>query len=110
MWGRRMLKHCMVSEQVTDVIYVYGTQVAGKAAECLTTVIRGLSQQGSEALADKALSDDQISGDLLGCLTGVKEQGSLDPASRVAALTQIFAAVRQSAATACLTVPCRSLF
>ncbi len=71
-------------------------QIASKAAECLTRTIAAFSQQRCEALAIKVLHDDQICGDLLGCLSGTKQYDSQDPARHVEALTQVVEAVSDS--------------
>ena len=70
-------------------------EVADKAAECITGVMRATEQQGSSSMAQQVLGDEQISGDLLGCLSGQKQQGSQDAALRVTAFVQIVAAVSQ---------------
>ena len=44
-------------------------------------------------MAHLVLADAQITGDLLDCLSGQKQQGSQDPALRVEAATQVVAAV-----------------
>ena len=87
-------------------------QVADRAAECITRLVRATEKQGSSSMAQQVLGDEQISGDLLGCLSGQKQQGSQDPALRVTALVQIVAAVSQSFMDCCmlshLTLCCNS--
>ena len=68
-------------------------QVGEKAAECLTGIITAQSRQGSDSLAKLVLADQQVCGDLLGCLSGVKQRGSQDPTLQVETLTRIAAAV-----------------
>lgn len=69
-------------------------QIAEKAAECVTKSIAALGRQGDDSLAKLILADEQVCGDLLGCLTGLKQRESQDPALRVKALTRVAAAVR----------------
>ena len=69
-------------------------QIAEKAAECLTGTISALSRQGGDSLVQLVLADEQVCGDLLGCLSGLKQRESQDPALRVEALTRVAAAVR----------------
>lgn len=68
-------------------------QVAEKAAECLTQTIAALSGQGNTSLAKTVLADEQVCGDLLGCLSGSKQQDSQDPCQQVNALVRVVAAV-----------------
>ena len=68
-------------------------QVAEKAAECLTQTIAALSGQGNTSLAKTVLADEQVRGDLLGCLSGSKQQDSQDPCQQVNALVRVVAAV-----------------
>ncbi|KAL3149263.1 hypothetical protein ABBQ32_002080 [Trebouxia sp. C0010 RCD-2024] len=68
-------------------------QAAEKAAECLTGLITAQSRQGSDSLVNLVLADQQVCGDLLGCLSGVKQRGSEDPTLQVETLTKVAAAV-----------------
>ena len=69
-------------------------QIAEKAAECVSKSIAALGRQGDDSLMKLILADEQVCGDLLGCLTGLKQRESQDPALRVKALTRVAAAVR----------------
>lgn len=69
-------------------------QIAEKSAECVTKSIAALGRQGDDSLAKLILADEQVCGDLLGCLTGLKQRESQDPALHVKALTGVAAAVR----------------
>ena len=68
-------------------------QIAEKAAECLSRSITALGAQGSNSLVKLVLADQQVCGDLLGCLSGLKQPESQDPALQVEALTRVAAAV-----------------
>lgn len=68
-------------------------QVATKAAECLTNMIAALAQHGSNALPELVLADDQVVGDLMGCLSGPKQPGSQSADEHVDAIADIIAAV-----------------
>lgn len=68
-------------------------QVAERAAECLTGIITAQSRQGSDSLAKLVLADQQVCGDLLGCLSGVKQHALQDPTRQVETLTRVAAAV-----------------
>ena len=68
-------------------------QVAAKAAECLTKMIAALAQHGSNALLELVLADDQVVGDLMGCLSGPKQPGSQSADDQVDAIADIIAAV-----------------
>ena len=70
-------------------------QVADQAAECLTKTIATLSGRGSNSLAESALQDDQICGDLMASLLGPEQQNSEDSRRRMEALTRVVAAVSQ---------------
>lgn len=52
-----------------------------------------LAVEGSVALPDLVLADDQVVGDMLGCLSGPKQEGSQPADTHVQALTNIIAAV-----------------
>ena len=69
-------------------------QIAEKAADCVTRSITALGRQGNDTLVKLVLADEQVCGDLLGCLSGLKQRESQDPALRVEALTRVAAAVR----------------
>lgn len=68
-------------------------QAAERAGECLTGMITAQSRQGSDSLVKLVLADPQVCGDLLGCLSGVKQRGSQDPTLQVDTLTRVAAAV-----------------
>lgn len=68
-------------------------QVAEKACECLSGIIGPLSKQGSNSLVKLVLADQQVCGDLLGCVSGMKQHGSRDPSLHVHTLTKVAAAV-----------------
>ena len=68
-------------------------QIAEKAAECVTRSITALGRQGNDSLVRLVLADEQVCGDLLGSLSGLKQRESQNPALRVEALTRVAAAV-----------------
>ena len=68
-------------------------QIAEKAAECVTRSITALGRQGDDSLVRLVLADEQVCGDLLECLSGLKQRESQNPALRVEALTRVAATV-----------------
>ena len=69
-------------------------QIAEKAAECVSRSITALDRRGSDSLVGLILTDEQVCGDLVGCLSGPKQRESQHPALRVEALSRVAAAVR----------------
>lgn len=69
-------------------------QIASKGRESLTKLIAALAEKGNHALSERILADEQIVGDLLGCLSGPKQPGSQSSSQQTKALADVLAAVR----------------
>ena len=70
-------------------------QIANKGCECLTKVVAALAEQGNHALPERILADEQVVGDLMGCLSGPKQPGSQSSGQQVKAIADVLAAVRE---------------
>ena len=77
----------------TLTVYWVLLQFATKAAECLTQMTAALAIEGSVVLPELVLADDQVVGDMLGCLSGPKQEGSQPADTHLQALASIIAAV-----------------